>query len=109
MNTPSIWNASTPASGMITTQGKSQSDHSSRMIAKLDHRLGIFDPYKLDQSVVEAESHGTRYKSRFEFNETGADTTEVSWEFEGKPVSAMARITLSGLLRMCGWMAPQVE
>ena len=35
--------------------------------------------------VVEAESHGTHYTSRFSFVEDGGGATRVTWEFEGKP------------------------
>ena len=42
--------------------------------------------------VVEAESHGTHYTSRFSFEEDGRDATRVTWEFVGKPVTTAAKL-----------------
>jgi carbon monoxide dehydrogenase subunit G len=45
-----------------------------------------------DSYVVEAESHGTHYTSVFSFRDSEAGTTEVTWEFEGRPLSLFAKI-----------------
>ncbi len=41
--------------------------------------------------VVEAESNGTHYTSRYAFEESG-DGTRVIWEFEGKPLTLAAKL-----------------
>ena len=42
--------------------------------------------------VVEAESHGTHYTSVYQFTEDGDGGTQVSWSFEGKPISFVAKL-----------------
>ena len=49
--------------------------------------------------VVEAESHGTHYRSLFTFEELSSSSTKVTWEFEAKPLSLIAKLmTPLGLL-----------
>lgn len=48
--------------------------------------------------VVEAQSHGTHYRSVFQFEPVG-DVTDVSVSFEARPVSVAAR-----LLAPLGWL-----
>jgi carbon monoxide dehydrogenase subunit G len=42
--------------------------------------------------VVEAESHGTHYISNYQFKDAPGGATEVTWSFEGKPVSVAAKL-----------------
>ncbi len=42
--------------------------------------------------IVEAESHGTHYTSVYEFTEAGEGACDVSWSFEGKPLSIGAKL-----------------
>jgi uncharacterized membrane protein len=41
---------------------------------------------------VSAESHGTRYESRYDFNPTDDGATDVTMVFRGTPVSALAKV-----------------
>jgi len=43
---------------------------------------------------VEAESHGTHYLTTFTFKAIDDNTTEVSWIFEGKAISLMAKLMM---------------
>ncbi len=42
--------------------------------------------------VVEAESHGTHYTSTFEFGDGASGSCDVSFSFEGKPLSIAAKL-----------------
>ncbi|MFC1609878.1 SRPBCC family protein [Myxococcota bacterium] len=68
-----------------------------------DMEITALDPP--DSYVVEAESHGTHYASVFSFRDADDGATEVTWEFEGKPLSLFAKLMtplgflMSGSLR----------
>ena len=58
-----------------------------------------FTAYEADESyTVECDSHGTHYRSIFQFEPVG-DTTDVNVLFEAKPVSLKAK-----LLAPLGWL-----
>lgn len=59
--------------------------------------------------MVEAESHGTHYKSVFTFAETDDSATEVTWEFEGQPLSVFARLMAPLGVLMSGSMRKMLQ
>ena len=64
-----------------------------------------FDPPK--SYTVEAQSHGTRYETLFQFEPEG-DGTKVSWTFKGTPLTFAAKLTapmfgllFKGMMKKC--------
>ena len=67
--------------------------------------ISSFDPPR--SYTVEAESHGMRYDTRFDFEEADGGT-RVTWTFVGTPLTLGAKIMapifgllMSGMLRKC--------
>lgn len=58
--------------------------------------------------VVEAESHGARYRSEFVFTPEGAGTKLVM-NFEATPVSMMAKVMAPMMKGMMGAVAKEIE